>query len=125
MSLMLTPRELEDARSDILETLVSTCRIERATEGTSSSGIVSQSWGTAVASARCRIDPMNLRTNEGVVAEREASRARFRASFEWNVDIQEGDRVIFDSETFELIELHSIHSDRVATRAVLAKIEGA
>lgn len=122
---MLTTRELSQARTDVTETLVSTCRIERKTESVGTGRIVTETWGTAVASAACRIDPVKLRDNDGMVAGREASRARFQATFAWDVDLQEGDRVVFGSDTLELLELHGIHSDRIVTRATLAKIQGA
>jgi len=125
MPVMLSSRELREARSDVLETLTDTCEIQRATESVSSAGIVSQTWAAIKDEALCRIDPETRRDNQGVIAGREASRARFQATFEWDEDIIEGDRVIYEGETLELIELHGIHSARIVTRAVLAKIEGA
>jgi len=123
---MLTDRELTQLRADLVETLVSTCRIERPTAGVDGDGLTSESWGTAAASALCRIDPERRRTeNTGVVAGREASRAYFVGTFAWDADIAEGDRVIFEGTTLELLELHDIHSDRAVTRARLAKIQGA
>lgn len=122
---MLSSRELTEARADVLETLTDTCEIQRATEAVSSAGDVSQTWATVNDAALCRIDPETRRDNDGVIAGREATRARFQATFEWDEDIREGDRVVFGSDTLELIELHSIHSARIVTRAVLAKIEGA
>lgn len=123
---MITARELDQARLDVAETLVSTCRIERASGSVTSAGIARQTWGTAVGTALCRIDPYNRgRDSRGVVAVRESSKAWFQATFEWDVDLVEGDRVVFGSDTLELVELQGVHSDRIVTRAVLAKIEGA
>lgn len=122
---MLSSRELTEARADVTETLTDTCAIQRATESVSSAGLVTQAWGTVNAVALCRIDPETRRDNAGVVAGREATRTRFQATFVWDEDIAEGDRVVYGDDTLELIELHGIHSARIVTRAVLAKIEGA
>lgn len=121
---MLTDRELTQLRADVVETLVSTCRIERPTTSVDGAGIPGESWGTAVASASCRIDPEKRREASGVVAGREAARSYFVGTFEWDADIAEGDHVIFEGDTLELLELHDTHSDRAVKRARLARIQG-
>lgn len=125
MTQMLTTRELTDARADVQETLVSASRIERATNGVNSAGVVSQTWGTAVGTAACRIDPWTNRGDlDGVVAAREATRQYYQGTFEWDEDIALGDRVVFGSDTLEIVQLFDDHSARIVTRALLAKIEG-
>lgn len=121
---MLTPRELAQLRSDVLETLPDTCRIERPTE-TRSAGYASNAWGTAVASTPCRLDPnVVMRGNTGAVASREAMISGFILTLGWNVDIQPGDRIAFGSQYYQVVELYDNHSDRITRRVFADVIRG-
>ncbi len=119
---MLTDRELMMARSDVAEALVSTCVIERYAGSVDAYGIDKQTW-SAHGTVACRIDPLSQRDSQGMVAGREAGRSYQRLTLAWNADVQEGDRIVFGSETLELVELQNIHDDRIVTRAILAKVE--
>ena len=122
---MLTSRELSQLRNDVLETLPDTCRIERPTV-VQSHGYTSNTWGTAVASTSCRIDPDTSRQDVEVVAGREGSISRYILTLIWNVDVQEGDRIVMltDNKNYQLTELHEAHSDRIVRRARVSQIRG-
>lgn len=123
---MLTARELDDARADVLETLVSTCVIQRPGAGTAGTawGFPSQDW-SAVGTVVCRVDPVTRNDMlRGVLAERESLKTFYIGSFKWDADLQAGDRVVFESNTMELLNLWDDHSARILRRATLAQVEG-
>lgn len=123
---MLTAAELAAAREDVLETLVSTCVIERWDAGTAGTayGMVEQEW-SAVGTVSCRVDPYTTQIDRsGQTAGRESMASYHIASFEWDEDIQPGDRVVFEGSTLEVETLWKDHSDRVLRRAILVQVEG-
>lgn len=120
---MLSAGELEQLRSDILETLTDTCRIERPTY-TNSYGDSVETWGTAVASAVCRFDPDTLRRDQEMIGEREAGVARYIVTLEYDADVQDGDRLIYDGGTYQIIQLSISHSLRAVRRLRVSEIQG-
>lgn len=122
---MLTNRELKQLRSDVLETLPDTCRIERAVT-TNINGYPDEAWGTAVVNAPCRIDPDTTRRDFETVADREAGVARYVLTMRYNEDIQDGDRIYLtsDGKYYGLLELHEAHSDRIVRRGRVSQIRG-
>jgi hypothetical protein len=120
---MLTIRELAELRSDVMELLPDTCRIERPTV-TNAHGYTSNAWGTAVVSTACRLDPDTSRQDVEVVAGREGSVSRYILSLKWDVDIQDGDQIVLGGKNYQLTELHEAHSDRIVRRARVSQIRG-
>lgn len=119
----LTSAELEQIRLDIDEFFTDTCRIERPTV-TNTGGYTSKAWGTAVASAKCRFDPDNSNRDVQVIGEREADIAPYVVSLEYNVDIQDGDRLVYNGGTYHITSLAEAHSARFTTRVRCALIRG-
>lgn len=122
---MLTNRELRQLRSDVLETLVDTCRIERAVSP-NVNGYTDPTWGTAVVSALCRLDPDTTRRDFETVADREAGVSRYVLTLQYDEDIQDGDRIYLtsDGKYYSLLELHEAHSDRIVRRGRVSQIRG-
>lgn len=118
---MLTTRELSDLRADVLETLISTCTVQRVTT-TNNKGKVSETWTAVETDIVCRVDPYQRQDSAGVVADQEQGRAWFRLTLPWDADIGDGDRVIYGGETYELVQLHATHSGHIVTRAIIAKL---
>lgn len=112
---MLTSAELAQLRRDILELLPDTCRIERFTSA-NTNGYVEEQWGTAVASIACRFDPDTRRSEEDVIDDREARIVRYIATLPYDADVLNSDRLIFNSGTYEIMQLHDAHSDRASRR---------
>jgi hypothetical protein len=119
----LSPSELAQLRSDLTDLLPDTCRIERATI-TKSGAYDVETWGTAVASVACRVDPDNLRQNEDIVGEREAGITRYIVTVPYNTDVQDGDRLVHGGNTYEITMLHDNHSARMARRLRVSQIRG-
>lgn len=120
---MITDGELTQLRSDVLETLLTTCTILRASATVDGNYLPGESWGTAAAGVRCRLDPYtNRQDSAGLVGGREANRSYFQLTLPWDADVDDGDRIAIDSATYELVLLHATHSGRVVKRATLAKV---
>lgn len=117
----LSDSELAALRADMVGLLPDTCRIERPTY-TNNKGKAVETWGTAVASAKCRVDPMTLgRGNDEPVGNQEMGASRWRLTLEWDEDIQDGDRIVFNSKIYQVEQLHEDHSKRAVRRAILVR----
>lgn len=117
---MLTARELSDLRNDILETLPDTCTILRQTTS-NGGGYSSATWGTATASAVCRVDPLRQQ-DSGIVADKEAGVTNWQLTLAYNADIADGDRIQHSGTTYEVQQVHATHSLNAVRRATLAKV---
>lgn len=120
---MLTATELTQLRAAAVDLLPDTCRIEYPTT-VNTNGYVTETWGTAVASAKCRFDPDKSRKEENIIGEREAMVTRYQVTLEWNTTIADGYRLIYAGGTFQVIELHDNHSLRMVRRCRVAQIRG-
>jgi head-tail adaptor len=112
----LTTAELSQLQSDLEELLPDTCRIERPTT-TNTSGSISQTWGTAVASVACRFDPDNVQSQSGEVALRETGIARYTVTLPYDADVRDDDRLVHNSATYNIVTLYDLHSARGVRRA--------
>lgn len=59
MSIAITAAELVQIRSDISELLPDTCNILSLTKVSDSQGGNAETWGTATANAKCRVDAIS------------------------------------------------------------------
>lgn len=124
---MLTSAELTAARADVLETLPDTCNILRPSTSTDSHYFADETAnaGTVGTAVACRLDPYTNRTdNQGMVAGREANRAYFMLTLPYDATIDDGDRVVVGADMLQILQLYSVHSDRIVTRVLCAKVAG-
>lgn len=119
---MLTTTELDQLRADALATLPDICAILRPTATTNADGDSASTWGTAVASLACRLDPFHWRDWRGLVAEREVNRTYFVLTLPYDADLRDGDRVVVAASPLEVMQLFDLHSDRIVLRAYVARI---
>lgn len=119
---MLTSRELDQARADVLETLTDTCTIQRATESTDAYGHTAKTWTAAASGAACRMDPFQRTDPTGQIAMQEQGRAWYRLTLEWDADLRDGDRIAYADDIYEVTQLHDDHSARIVRRAIVAKV---
>lgn len=122
---MLTDQELAQLRADVLETLPETCMILRPSASADTYGHADPTYGTAVVSVRCRLDPEYRRGNGELVAGREANRSYFTLSLPYDADLRDGDRVVIASGNYEVWQLHGTQTMRAVKRAVVVKTAGA
>ncbi len=119
---MLTPAELDQLRADALLTLPDTCAILRPAATTDADGNSVPTWGTAVASVACRLDPFHWRDWRGLVAEREVNRTYDVLTLPHDADLRDGDRVVIDGQPLEVMQRFDLHSDRIVLRAYVARM---
>jgi head-tail adaptor len=112
----LTAAELRQLQSALEDLLPDTCRIERPTT-TNTYGSTSQTWGTAVASVACRLDPDNVQSQTGEVALRETGIARYTVTLPYDADVRDDDRLVHNSSTYNIVTLYDLHSARSVRRA--------
>lgn len=118
---MLTSRELEQLRSDLSDLLPDTCTILRPT-ASNSNGYASETFGTAVASTSCRIDP-NGGGGRAVIAGREGNVTDYILTVLYNEDIENGDRVVIGAITYSVTQLFDNHSLNGVKRAWLEQVK--
>ncbi len=121
---MMDDADLAQLRVDVLIMLPDTATIQRATESVDGYGNVSLAWVT-VDTASCRIDPFKQRDSEGIVALREANKAWYQLTLEYDANIAMGDRLVIGGDIYELVSVHDDHSLRITRRGIVAKIQGA
>lgn len=120
---LLSAAELAQLRVDINDLLPDDCRVERAAYS-NIGGDTTETWGTAIASVDCRFDPDSRRSQEEIIAGREAGVSRYIVTFPYNTDVRDGDRLYFKSMYYQILELHSQHSLNGSVRLRVARIEG-
>lgn len=120
---LLNAAELAQLRADIADLLPDTCRVERGTISKNGPYDV-KAWGTAITSTACRFDPDSLRNAADLVADREAGIARYIVTMNYDVDLRDGDRIVYSGGTYEITELHTEHSLNGAVRARVSMIAG-
>lgn len=123
MSPLLTASELAQLRADIADLLPDTCQVQRMTSSKSGPYDV-EAWGTAVASTACRFDPDTRMNTSDLVADREAGIARYIVTMAYDVDLRDGDRIVYSGGTYEITLLHTEHSMNGSTRARASMISG-
>ena len=112
--------ELDALRSDLTELLPDTATIQRAAL-TNTKGAWSESFSTQ-ATVACRIDPYVRADNSGMMAEGESGRNFYLVSMAYDADVQDGDRIVINSVTYEVIQMHNKQSKRLATRVIVAEL---
>lgn len=95
---MLSTAELTAMREAIAELLPGTCNILSPTLTSDGQGGQTITWGTATASAPCRLDP--IRQREVVAGGELREYTSWRLTLVYDVTIDETNRVEVDSNTF-------------------------
>ena len=99
---MLSNSELSDMRSTIQDYLLpDTCNIISITRTSDSSGGFTEAWGTATASAACRLDTQN-----GKYMNLDGSVRTYKMlilSLPYNTTITTGNRVQYDGNTYQVL----------------------
>lgn len=117
---MLSGDELSDIRAEVESIfLPGTATILTPTSTVDIYGGVNETWGTADTVA-CRIDPFNRQDSSGVVADQEKGRTWYQLTVPSSATIADGDRVVIDSATYDVVQLHDLHNNRFVTRAILS-----
>lgn len=123
MSLMLSADELADLRAEVLGLLPDQAVILRPEGTVTASGAWSETY-SAAGTVAARIDPFKMTQGDRVIAAQERGRAWYQLSVPWDADLRDGDRVTVSSVTYELVQVHDDHSQRLVRRAIVSKLGG-
>jgi hypothetical protein len=120
---MLTDRELEDIRADVLDLLDDTCDVLRRIEVTVG-GFTEYTFGTVHTDVPCRLDPRTLQdTNIQLLAGREVMRSVLTLNIPPTYDLEPGDRILHSGEYYEVVIEYEQHTERAVTRVTLVRLE--
>lgn len=123
MSLMLSADELADLRAEVLGLLPDQAVILRPEGTVTASGAWSETY-SAAGTVAARIDPFKMTQGDRVIAAQERGRAWYQLSVPWDADLRDGDRVSVADVTYELVQVHDDHSQRIVRRAIVSKLGG-
>lgn len=113
--------ELSRIRTDIqAATFPDTCSILSPTKTPDGQGGVSITWGTAVASVACRLDPVTV--SEELIAEGRREDFEFILSFPQGTDLESEDRIVHGGNTYSVTGIKSGGSWEAHGRATLKKV---
>lgn len=118
---MLSADELADLRVEALGLLPGTAIILRPTSTVTASGAWSETT-SAAGTVAARLDPYQMTTGEQVIALQERGRAWYRLTLPWDADLRDGDRVSVADVTYELVQVHADHDQRIVRRAIVSKL---
>lgn len=124
---MLTATELADMRQAILEALPDTGQVTRPTRAADGLGGQTVTYTTAIAAVACRLS-LPTGGTPGIsqlgkeIAERLGNRTIFVASFPYNTDVRDGDRLAVNGKTYEVLAIIN-GSWEIARRAMVARVD--
>lgn len=121
MTNWLSSADLARLRSDVLDTLPDTMDIQRTTSGSDAAGYPSESLATVASSVACRIDPVQ---REGILeaGEREAMRVDYQLTCTHGTDLRNGDQVIVNGATLEVVSVGKQLSSALVLRAMVIEV---
>ena len=119
----ITTAELASMRAASDAMLPGTCTISRPTASRTASGAPKNTYSDLATGVACRMDEPIQTTGEGEVLDRVGVIARWVMHFKYNQDITVKDRVVFGSNTYEVIEVLDSSSWLISRRAQVVRIE--
>lgn len=117
----LTAGELAQARLDAEELLPSTCTIKVRSTSPDGQGGVTESWSDTD-SVPCRLDPMNVAAKSSASGDKFTVHDVWTLYVHWDRSIAAGNRVVFDSDTYEVLSVHDDNDWRLLRKATLQRV---
>jgi head-tail adaptor len=119
----LQGQQLAALRRQTTRFLKDTCTIERPLMAQDAYGHAVTSFTAVASGVACRmITEGRTRDRDGTVAGAEMQTMRYRLIVAWNTDIRDGDRVQYNSETYEITQLDDARSDKTDRQAIVARL---
>lgn len=118
---MLSADELSELRNEITFTLPDLCDVYRFGETLDDAGFSDQGFSLQVSNAGCRFDPLTKADSAGVIVQAESARTYYQVTLEHGTDVQQGDRLRFNSVDYDIVQLHKGHSINLVIRAIVAR----
>jgi len=119
----LSANELAQLRADAEAYLPDTCTIQTATESRTAIGGFTETFANTYTSVACRLAPIRTDQGERLEGHQIAALGRWILTLHHDQVIAEGDRVIHDSETYEVAHIEDTHSNRTARRVYLRRVD--
>jgi head-tail adaptor len=113
--------ELDELRDEVLGLLPDVMTVQRTTATTDDAGYPIERVLEVATLVPCRIDPIKAAA-ELVVAERESMRTEYRLSCQHGTDLQNGDRVVVEAGTFEVLSVDKALSSGLVLRATVVEV---
>jgi SPP1 family predicted phage head-tail adaptor len=118
----LSTLELAQLRADQGNYLPDTCTIQTKTSASDGMGGWTDTWSNTYTSVSCRLAPMSP-GDESLQAEQLAMGTGWVLTIAHNQVIAETNRVVHDSETYEVVGMEDTHSNRTAKRIYLRRLD--
>lgn len=113
---MLTAAELNRMREDVAPSLPDTLIVQRATHTADGVGGQTTVWAAAGTMA-CRVEPVSARgQGEEIAGSREAEPSEYVIHVAHDETVTADDRIVYQGETFEILEVIDARSWDVHTR---------
>lgn len=118
----LSDAQLARMRADVARMLPGTATIDAFVTTQNSAGEWSESWTPVTGgTVACRFDPALARDIE-MAGGAEAFKSYYQVTLPWDAPISIGNRISFGGVDYEIRQLSNVHSWRVSTRAIVAKV---
>ena len=117
----LTAGELTQARSDAEELLPSTCTIQVRSTAADGQGGVTESWSDTDG-VPCRLDAMNVSARSSASGDKFTLHDAWTLYIHWDRSITAGNRVVFDSDTYEVLSVQDDADWRLLRQATLQRV---
>jgi len=117
----LTDAELTQARLDAEELLPSTCTIQVRNTSPDGQGGVTESWSDTDG-VPCRLDSMNVAGKSSASGDKFTIHDVWTLYVHWDRSIAPGNRVVFDSDTYEVLSVQDDDDWRLLRRATLQRV---
>jgi hypothetical protein len=119
---MLTSTDLAGMRAAVNDLLPDTANILAGTVAPDGQGGWSQTWGTATAGVKCRLDPGRKENRESVAGAALLPFSWWQLTLPYDTTLTEQNRVEIAGETFNVVHVDTGKSWSVSVRAVLTKV---
>ena len=119
---LVSSQVLAGIRTFGLRALTDECTILRAWTG-SDGGYRKAGQQTVATGVACRLMKQTRSDSTGVVADREAGRTYWKLAVAHDTDLRDGDAVVIDEVTYDVMQLFGVNTDKVFLEALLARIE--
>lgn len=128
MSMLLSASELDQMRDTVEQhALPDLADVQRKTDASDEMGGRTETWGTVQRSVPCRIsqpggNTPGLSMIGKVIADRAGNRPVFVASLPAEADVNDGDRLVVNGDTFDVLMIVN-GSWEIARRAMVIRLE--
>jgi len=120
----ISAAELAIYRGILEQTLLGTdtCTIQARTWVPDTMGGGSYSWANAATSVPCRMVPQGIQQREEMTGGKITIHDTYDCYVHWDRGLDETMRVIFGGETFEVIHVDDVHTERLSRSAVVVRV---